>query len=185
MSLTGSQIEQLQTALLHAFDEPSLTQMVRIRLGEDIRAVAGGANLSDLVFSLITWAERTGRTSELIAGASASNPQNPELKLFAAQYTEAAASHTFGRGEMGLPAATGEPAGGRTANGWRLPAMLLLSLLAPIGLLVWWVLYVAGLNAERLYEPGVFYLLVVELTMAVSGYILLWGLWLYPKWLSR
>lgn len=81
MPLTGSQVYQLQQAILSAFDEASLAQMVRIRLDENLASIAGGANLGDVVFNLITWAERTGHTEALIAGAAASNPHNPELGL--------------------------------------------------------------------------------------------------------
>ncbi len=86
MALRGAQILQFQEALLSAYDGPGLAQMVRIRLDEDLAAVAGGGNLSEVVFNLILWAERTGRTEELVVGASASNPQNALLKAFAAQY---------------------------------------------------------------------------------------------------
>jgi hypothetical protein len=85
MPLTGPQFQQLQQALLRAFDEPALKQMVRFYLGEDLPAIAGGANFGDIVFNLISWAERTGRTQELVSGAAASNPHNSELKTFAAQ----------------------------------------------------------------------------------------------------
>ena len=38
------------------------------------------------MFNLILWGERTGRTEELVVGASASNPQNALLKAFTTQY---------------------------------------------------------------------------------------------------
>ena len=90
MALRGAQIMQFQEALLSAFDGSGLAQMVRIRLDEDLAAVAGGANLSEVVFNLILWAERTGRTEELVVGASASNPQNALLKTFTSQYLASA-----------------------------------------------------------------------------------------------
>ena len=97
MALRGAQIMQFQEALLSAFDGPGLAQMVRIRLDEDLAAVAGGGNLSEVVFNLILWAERTGRTEELVVGASASNPQNVLLKAFTTQYLAS------GGGQAGAP----------------------------------------------------------------------------------
>ncbi len=90
MALRGAQILQFQEALLSAYDGAGLAQMVRIRLDEDLAAVAGGGNLSEVVFNLILWAERTGRTEELVVGASASNPQNALLKAFMTQYLASA-----------------------------------------------------------------------------------------------
>lgn len=86
MALSGSQIEELREALLSAFDEPSLTQMVRIGLEENLPVVAGGVTLREIVYHLITWSERTGHTEELVAAAVAANPGNPALKAFAAKY---------------------------------------------------------------------------------------------------
>jgi hypothetical protein len=94
MPLTGSQFQQLQQGLLSAFDEPALKQMVRFHLGEELAAIAGGANLGDTVFNLISWAERNGRTQELVSGAAAGNPRNPELKTFAAQYAAGGRART-------------------------------------------------------------------------------------------
>ena len=94
MASRGAQIMQFQEALLSAFDGPGLAQMVRIRLDEDLAAVAGGANLSEMVFNLILWAERTGRTDELVVGASASNPQNALLKTFTSQYLASGGGQT-------------------------------------------------------------------------------------------
>jgi hypothetical protein len=94
MPLRGAQILQFQEALLSAYDGPSLAQLVRIRLDEDLPAIAGGANLGEVVFNLILWAERTGRTQELVVGALASNPQNTQLKEFTAQYLGSAASQS-------------------------------------------------------------------------------------------
>src|SRR3954447_8554236 len=94
MPLRGAQIMQFQEALLNAYDGPALAQMVRIRLEEDLPAIAGGINLREVVFNLILWAERTGRTEELVVGASASNPQNALLKAFTTQYLASAGGQT-------------------------------------------------------------------------------------------
>lgn len=92
MSLTGAQVQELQDALVRAFDQGALLQMARVQLEVNLFAVAGGNSLNDVVFNLIAWAERTGRTADLIAGALAHNPQNPELRAFQARYPAAAAN---------------------------------------------------------------------------------------------
>jgi hypothetical protein len=108
MALRGAQIMQFQEALLSAYDGPGLAQMVRIRLDEDLAAVAGGGNLSEVVFNLVLWAERTGRTEELVVGASASNPQNALLKTFTSQYLASAGGQpgTAGAGATGTSEAS-------------------------------------------------------------------------------
>ncbi|MFN8466060.1 MAG: effector-associated domain EAD1-containing protein [Caldilineaceae bacterium] len=126
MALRGAQILQFQEALLSAYDGPGLAQMVRIRLDEDLAAVAGGANLSETVFNLILWAERTGRTEELVVGASASNPQNALLKTFTSQYLAgaggqaaagAAAAGATGTSETSRPNQTINTGGGAYIGG--------------------------------------------------------------------
>jgi hypothetical protein len=82
--LTGPQFKQFHEALLAAFDQDSLTQMVRMEMGVNINSVAGGSNLSGVAFNLIDWAQRTGRLGELIAAAARSNTDNPEIKAFVA-----------------------------------------------------------------------------------------------------
>ncbi len=111
MPLRGAQIMQFQEALLSAYDGPALAQMVRIRLDEDLPAIAGGTNLREVVFNLILWAERTGRSEELVVGASASNPQNALLKEFTAQYLGGAAAQERAGGDAGAGSTTG-----RTTN---------------------------------------------------------------------
>lgn len=81
MKLTGSQLQTLQSALLSAYGSPApLAQMVRTELEQNLHAIAGGENLSEIVFSLITWAERTGNLPQLVEGATAANPGNIPLR---------------------------------------------------------------------------------------------------------
>ncbi len=82
--LSGPQFKQFHEALLAAFDQESLTQMVRLEMGVNISSVAGGSNFSAVAFNLIDWAQRTGRLGELIAAAARSNGDNPEIKAFVA-----------------------------------------------------------------------------------------------------
>ena len=126
MALRGAQILQFQEALLSAYDGAGLAQMVRIRLDEDLAVVAGGGNLSEVVFNLILWADRTGRTEELVVGASASNPQNALLKAFATQYlasaggqagASGASTGTTGASETSRPSQTIDTGGGAFIGG--------------------------------------------------------------------
>lgn len=85
MTLTGSQIAQLLDALLDAYPRrDDLRVMVRVELGEHLDAIAGGDTLRAVAFNLIEWAQRTGRTDELIAGARRGNPGSPALQTVVA-----------------------------------------------------------------------------------------------------
>jgi len=76
----ANRLALLQAALLAAFDEAGLRQMVRYELDADLDAIAGGATLQERVFALIAWAVRTNRVAELIAAAQEQNPTNEQLK---------------------------------------------------------------------------------------------------------
>ena len=85
MTLTGAQISQLLEALLSAYPrQDDLRLMVRVELDENLDAIAGGGNLRAIIFSLIEWANHTGRTVELIAGARRGNPGAVALRNTAA-----------------------------------------------------------------------------------------------------
>ena len=82
LRLSGPQVQELMASLLDAYDEGSLRQMVRFQLDEHLDLIAGGGNLVQVVFSLIAWAERTGRIAELVAKAQTYNPGNARLAAF-------------------------------------------------------------------------------------------------------
>jgi hypothetical protein len=86
MELNGTQLEALRDALIEAFDLPSLRQMVRIGLDENLDAIAGGANLKEITFNLLEWAEHTGRIDKLLAAARHENPSSRALSAFEADY---------------------------------------------------------------------------------------------------
>jgi tetratricopeptide (TPR) repeat protein len=88
MSLDGSQIQQLHTALLSAFPKrPALAWMLRCELSMRLdEIVAENSNQSDAVMCVIEWAEAQGRIAELVRGARAQNGGNPLLTAFAAQF---------------------------------------------------------------------------------------------------
>jgi hypothetical protein len=58
--------------------------MVQFELGEHLNRIAGGSDLSAIVFNLIDWAQRTGNLDRLLDGALATNPQNSDLQALAA-----------------------------------------------------------------------------------------------------
>ena len=97
-------------SLLDAYDEGSLRQMVRFQLDEHRMLIAGGGNLSQVVFNLIAWAERTGRITELIAKAQANNPGNARLAAFARSLPGIAIVEPAKVAPQALPATPRDPA---------------------------------------------------------------------------
>jgi len=81
--LTGKQIERFCNALIAAFDRSELEQLTRIDLEENLEAIAGAGKLSVVAFELVTWAQRTGRVSELLAAAQSRRPTNAALAALA------------------------------------------------------------------------------------------------------
>ncbi|MFO7631049.1 MAG: effector-associated domain EAD1-containing protein, partial [Caldilinea sp.] len=104
MTLTGSQISHLLEALLAAYPRlDDLRMMVRVELDENLDAIAGGGALRGVTFSLIEWANRSGRIDELIAGARLGNPGNARLQEFAASLSpENDVSAQAASGQSGL-----------------------------------------------------------------------------------
>ncbi|NMF65674.1 hypothetical protein DP115_24130 [Brasilonema octagenarum UFV-OR1] len=79
----GDRLQQFHKALLSAFPTTAkLKQMVRFKLDENLEAIAGGANHSEVVSNLIEWADAEGRLEELLTAARKDNPGNPALKRF-------------------------------------------------------------------------------------------------------
>ena len=84
MNLSGHEIKKLVNAIVSAYPTKSdLAMMVQFELEENLEAIAGGDNLTDNVFKLLTrWAIPRGKTYRLILAAYETNPENPELKDF-------------------------------------------------------------------------------------------------------
>jgi formylglycine-generating enzyme required for sulfatase activity len=85
------EFESLLEGLLSAYRRhQDLRQMVRLRLGENLEAIAGtgGQNLNDIVFNLIEWAQANGRARELATKAYQDKPENERLKKLAADFPE-------------------------------------------------------------------------------------------------
>jgi hypothetical protein len=58
------------------------------------------------------------------------------------------------------------------------------TLIIPSGIIMWYFLYLAAKNSNRLGEPVVLLWLIVQSTLALSAYGIIWGVWLCPKFLS-
>ena len=79
MKLSGQQFRLVREALLSAFtSKEQLSMMVRVQLDENLNAIAGGENLRVIIFNLVSWAESRGGVADLIQGACAEVPGNPE-----------------------------------------------------------------------------------------------------------
>ncbi len=93
MSLSGQQRKELQNALVDAFPKKSsLEQMLLLELNINLDAIAGGDNLQDIVFNLITTVESQGKIEDLVRVAQQSNPGNLKLKTIAKQLLKQSAS---------------------------------------------------------------------------------------------
>jgi hypothetical protein len=78
--LSGEDQHDLQRALLDAFPtRDDLAQLLRFQLDTNLEEIAGDSNLRDTAFTIVTWAEATGRTRALVTAATAQNPGNPYL----------------------------------------------------------------------------------------------------------
>jgi len=87
--LSGNQIQSLQAALLAAFPTAAdLRRMVRFQLNENLDAIVGGNNQTELIFNLTEWAEAQGRLPEFINGAVAANPGNLKLQEWMESYIQ-------------------------------------------------------------------------------------------------
>jgi hypothetical protein len=86
MELTGDQFQQLQEAVINAFPQLELDQMVRIELSQRLSTIVAGSNDTDRVFNLIEWAESNNKVIDLIRGACRRNPSNDNLRTFCQTY---------------------------------------------------------------------------------------------------
>ena len=90
--LTKAQRKQLFDALLVAFPGwNALREMVDLQLDQNLETISAAANnIQTVVLDLIRWAQARGYLGELVSGALAHNPDNPQLKAFAAAMKDAA-----------------------------------------------------------------------------------------------
>ena len=84
MKLSGGELKKLVNAIISAYPtKDDLAMMVEFELEKHLDAIAGGNNLKQIVFNLVTkWAIPQGKIYRLIIAAYETNPDNPELKEF-------------------------------------------------------------------------------------------------------
>lgn len=90
MKLSGPQYKKLTEVLVEVFDEESLTRMVRFGLEKKLSAIAGGRDLTHLVFKLIEWTQAHGKLEDLILASRNEIPTNPDLRMVAEELQLAA-----------------------------------------------------------------------------------------------
>jgi hypothetical protein len=83
LDLTGDQLEQLQRAILSGFSASELERLVRTRINESLAEITSAGSLAQAVFELINWAERHGRTRELIRHIRQARPDNKAIQQVA------------------------------------------------------------------------------------------------------
>ncbi|MDJ0719498.1 MAG: effector-associated domain EAD1-containing protein [Prochloraceae cyanobacterium] len=82
MSLSGQQRKKLQEALINAFPTKSLLeQMLSYELNKNLDEIAGGKDLQEIVFNLITKTEAEGWIEDLVYAARKTNPGNSKLQV--------------------------------------------------------------------------------------------------------
>ena len=83
-----SKKKQLIDAILHAYpDRQDLAMIVNFELGENLEAIAGGDNLTDIVFNLVTrWAIPRGKLKQLFQACYQDRQDNPKLKELELEY---------------------------------------------------------------------------------------------------
>lgn len=87
MSLTGKQYEQIQQALLAAFDEQGLQRLCKIELDIALAQITLAGDLTQRAFDLVKWADDQGRVAELIEGALRQAPRNATVQALVQEAT--------------------------------------------------------------------------------------------------
>jgi hypothetical protein len=81
--LKGPQAEQLRDAILSAFSGADLEQLLRFDLNLRLGDIVPNGPMNQIVFNLIDWVERQGRTEELIQALQRSRPNNRQFQAVA------------------------------------------------------------------------------------------------------
>src|SRR5262245_32719804 len=87
--MPGKQLEETRDALLDAFDEGSLAQMLRLRLDRRLGRSVPTGSLEQMVFALLERSEREGWTADLIREAHRYVPGNARLREVYEKYRAA------------------------------------------------------------------------------------------------
>lgn len=71
---------QLHKIICNVYNEAELRILLRTALDENLDVVVGGSNFSEIAFELISWADRTDRTADLIDAIYNDRPNNSDIK---------------------------------------------------------------------------------------------------------
>jgi energy-coupling factor transporter ATP-binding protein EcfA2 len=80
LKLSGEQIEQLQSAILGAFEADELRQFLLTHLDKYLSHISLGPNLKVVVLDVITQAEREGWTEDLLDAVADERPDRSDLQ---------------------------------------------------------------------------------------------------------
>ena len=83
MAFPHEHLEQLKDALLNAFTEAELKQLLQYDLQRDLDTIVAPDNLSTRIFELLRWAESEGCVEKLFDAALARKSGNPKLRVLA------------------------------------------------------------------------------------------------------
>jgi HEAT repeat protein len=84
MALSGTSEKRLHHAILSGFSRSDLERLVWFELNERLENITRPGPLNDVVFDLIHWAEKNGRTEELLRAIQRAQPDNEEMQAIAA-----------------------------------------------------------------------------------------------------
>ncbi len=84
--MDGPEIEEIRQAILDAYDENGLEQMLRFRLNVRLAQITGNHEFSHRVFQVVEWADRSSRMTELIEAAYYHNSTNKNVRNIHKQY---------------------------------------------------------------------------------------------------
>lgn len=82
MKLTDDQRRELHAAILDAFNNATLDQLVQLEVPSAADHLGDGASLSARALQLIGWAEDSDQVRELVQGARRRNQTNGRLRAF-------------------------------------------------------------------------------------------------------
>ncbi len=77
--MPGVQLEEIWKAFTSGYSKKSLQQMLLFRLDKDLDDLVADGPMRDMVFDLLSLAEREGWTTDLVRDGYLYNPRNPDL----------------------------------------------------------------------------------------------------------
>ena len=102
--MTAEQMKQLQQAILAAFSEEDLRQLVYFDLGQDLATIVGkGLPLKDVVFNLLKWAQGDSdeTLAKLVEAIQKARPKHAKVQAITQELLAAPAGGGGGAGNAG------------------------------------------------------------------------------------